>query len=313
MRSRIGRCPSACLRSRTTRARRMLGRPSKRRDPQPVPPRSRTPSGRMRHVVVHQMAQDRRAGRGGTFARQRVDVRREALQDPRGRRCRQRQEPVLGLHQALTQRHRPAGPGPRPAALDQARRCHDVRDRVPVGDLVEMDIVARDTVHRGLGVGQDVEDRDAPCRAPRLRARSPAGRRGSLGNVAWGADVSRRCSTANARATMPFAVSGRWEIPTCSRIPAADRSACSGRVQVGKGVEHRRGEHVARDPADRVEVDVQRHARPFGERGTALGARRTARRTGLPESPRFPDRRAPRCCCAIASSTLCVRATPVSA
>ena len=129
---------------------------------------------------------------------------------------------------------------------------------VPVGELVEMDLVDRPAVHPGLGLGERGEDRDralahaglaaAPSRAAsristKRAVRRVLGRRAG-GSIATRLPVSTPSSCAQSR--------------TCQSVGQAGRAhRGEGALgELGPGVEQGGQEHVAGDAAQRVEMDV---------------------------------------------------------
>ena len=136
----------------------MLGTPSSRRVPKPWPV-ARMRAGRDGRGRG-QMAEDGGPGRGDPLACDAVVVR------PAGRAAAARSPgpgpgsmPCAVLHPAAAQRQRCGRPAPGTQTLDQPGGGHDVEIGVPVGQLVEMDLLGRHAVDAALGLGQQPVDR----------------------------------------------------------------------------------------------------------------------------------------------------------
>ena len=210
------------------------------------------------------------------------------------------------------------------AARDRAGG-HQVEQRIPVGELVEVHPRPIDAVHGGLRVGEQVEQRQRVSpRAIRQRGGGKAvlqlGMRGAgVGFIGLAfARVQRsRCMHARAscnarpRAEAPrtqAAVDGR---PQCRRCPVrGPRSRELGehrRLEPRQRVDHRGDEHVARDPAHGIEV--QREPRRIVSRphqpttGTTYGPSGITAMSGSPALATLS---------ATAASTESTLATPVS-
>ena len=250
--------------------------PGSSRVPAPVPVPCRRPPTRA--AAADKMAQDRRAGRRDALAPDAVVAPGEALQQPRRGRRRHRQQAVARAHQAVAARQ--GGDAP-----------------------------ARAVERRGDAARRRPRPSANPSRRSRGNARRPPARRGSRlrpprgwrrmaiacaavpGTERRGLDARHHVAEAGVSvmvvmvgslAVMPQparsagSAGRRWCRLVKTGVPAAGRQ--HGRdvrqhaaAQIRQGIEHRGDEHVARDAADRIEMDVRRaHAagdRPARRRG----------------------------------------------
>jgi hypothetical protein len=133
--------------------------------------------------------------------------------------------------------------------LQQNRRATDVDERVDAAELVKVDIIDGNAVYGRLGLGQAVED----CKGTRQRTCLEAC---LLDQRAHGAPGSRR----RVRRRLDPDVERGDPVPLRPLDGDLDRAEAQlpgERLQpglVGTGVKQRREQHVARDPADAVEV-----------------------------------------------------------
>ena len=169
---------------------------------------------------------------------------------------------------------RPAGPGGA-ETLDQPGRADDVRDRVVSPDFVEAHVVDSHAVYRRLRRGE-----------PREHVEGPGPHRGvEIGRAEQGADVAVAMVLVGgfvaAVVTMSLAIvrvglaipparlvyreprSGQCMIGVIDALDGGDRvepGTPEGRherpLELGPGVEHRRREHVARNSADGIKLDM---------------------------------------------------------
>ena len=208
--------------------------------------------------------------------------RDEAAQQQRGRRGRDGQGPVGGLHTAGPERQRADGPARGAAMHDDVGGRDDVGDRIPGPDLVERHRLDADAVDLGLGLRQPLEDRD----------RGIAHRRLERGGTDVAADVRpgpmamravrrlgmmvvvvavmvvvivmvavrvrvggrRAVERHQEAAPLQHAVVVRHEV-AANRRHGRHGGEHAG-LKVGEGVEQRGGEHVAGHAADGIELNV---------------------------------------------------------
>ena len=225
----------------------------------------------LRQSVADQMLQDRGPRRRHALAPDAVVAPHEAFED-RDRRRRRDRKQAMGRRDDATasgqRRDRPFRTGKR--RRDASGR-NNVEKRVPVGDLVEMDLVDRDAVNPRLGLRKDAEDGERcvgrtvaeagggdPCRQGRETPVRLA--------VAVGMSFGR---AGEAKAEGPeAAVRCFLQHRPAHSVRQDDRSVGKNALpEVGKCVEHRGCEHVAGDAANRIEMDAPHAA---GRRCTGI-------------------------------------------
>ena len=263
-----------------------VARAGKTAGAEPGPGTVETHGSRERREARREVGDDGRTGRSDAFSEVRVLVHDHPAQQLHRRRRRDRQPTVGRVDAAPADGERPARPRG-VETFNQPRRADDVRDRVPGADLVEAHIVDGHSVHRRLRRGEPGED----VEGSRPHARIEIGLSEQDADVAvemvlvdgfMVVTVTMAVAVVHVRlairairfAHAPVAIpaarlshreprSGQCVIGVIDALDGGDRverralqSRDEGRLELGPRVEHRRREHVAGNPADRIELDV---------------------------------------------------------
>lgn len=168
---------------------------------------------------------------------------------------------------------RPAGCA---EGFDRRRRRDEIDGRVPTAEFVEADVGGGDAVDRRLGFRRRVEHGPRPVAHRRRQrgARDPFGQRARRGGVGGLRPPDDEPPPGQRAVVVPA------EFPGDVRRRVERGDGCAHRLlDLRARIDHRGGEHVARGPAERVEVDMHGSASRAAGRPSLRANRQDRRRS----------------------------------